>query len=192
MIHTCHLAVGVSAGRLLCGIKRNVLRYAGEEISRHFTAEARMEKEDGNTAFFLISEKSGDGEGFTPGTENLHEVELTEAFSASPAEAAEYMSSHFTELFNSKVNIMNAGDFPTMNLCIIIPIHIDGIWEKAQEIIRAVKAQKSPYGVDLLLLSHDFAPLLDENHSPMMEKQQRKTAAETLGKIAAAASDSAS
>ena len=192
MIHTCHLAVGVSAGRLLCGIKRNVLRYASEDVGRHFTAEMRMEKEDGSTAFFLISEKSGDGEGFTPGTEDLHEVELSEVFSAVPDEAAEYMSSHFTGLFNSKVNILNAGDFPTMSLCIIIPIHIEGIWEKTLEIIRAVKSQKSPYDVDLLLLSHDFAPLLDENHSPMMEKQQRKTAAETLGKIAAAAADSAS
>ena len=164
------------------------MKYADARINSCFRAEIYDGKEDGHSAFFLISGKSPDTDTFVPGTEDRY-MTVSEECLDIPAEGRmEYMSSHFADIFNKDVNILNPGEDMTMNLCLYVPVYDRTCWETARELILAVRNQKSRYRIDLLLFPYDMAGLIEGTSDPLKNKAYRTASIELLHEISEFAS----
>ena len=177
MRHTVHIMLGNHAGTVLTDIKKYVLRYGSEEENIFFNAMLYREETD-EAVFYTARPAEQDETQFVSGIENLYHISLEPFYTLPHTNRTEYLQACFAALYNRKITINNPGDSSALHLCLYVPVYESKYWERVREFLSAIDAIPQQYEVDLFLLPHDLAFLLEAETETLpvkMASYQRQT-----------------
>lgn len=181
-----HIMLGDHAERVLTDIKKYIIQYGSEEENSFFNAMLYREDKNG-AAFYTARLSEEDASQFVSGIENLYRIALESFYTVPQKNRAEYLQGCFAALYNQKITINNPGDSSALHVCLYVPVYEGKYWERVREFLAAMDAIPQQYEVDLFLLPHDLAFLLDDEPQtlPVKMAQYQQQTKQTIDDILA-------